>query len=514
MLIKQLKIFLLFVTGAVAMMSFAATEQSLPDLVQAGKRDVALELIRVGENVNAQQPDGTTALHWAVYNFDEELTRALLNKEANPNIKNSFGSFPLEEAVKTANVSLTKMLLNAGADPNLSNQDKQTALMIAARIGNLEIVQMLVKRGADVNAVETWRGQSALMWAAARNHPDIAKYLIDHGADVNLHADAFDWGSQITSEPRAQYRPTGGLTPLLYAARGGCLDCVKAILKTGADINLPDPDGVTALMVAIDNFNYDVAKYLLSQGANPHVWDWWGRTALYIAVDMASYNGRGEANKAPSQEESLDMIRTLLKAGVDPDPQLNMHRPGRGGGNGRFTDDLLNTGATPLLRAANTFDTESVKLLLEYGADIELPNAMGVTPLLAASGFGSARGVLQGNFGPGAEKHSLATVKVLIAAGANIHARVQDTTSYTARIARRSTMSEREGQSVLHAAAKQGWVSVFQYLMDQGADIYVVDNLGQTFMDCAMGEGGGRERRPYESMVAYLKTIGLDKRKQ
>jgi ankyrin repeat protein len=300
------------------------------------------------------------------------------------------------------------------------------------------------------------------------------------------------------------------MTPLLYAARGGCQRCVTAMLKAGADINLPDPDGVTPLMVAIDNFNFDVAEYLLEQGANPHSWDWWGRTPLYIAADMNSYNSRAGDEPQANTNTALDIMKLLLEAGVNPDPQLNMHRPGRGGNSGRFVDDLLNSGATPLLRAANSQDVEAVKLLLDHGAEVDLPNAMGVTPLIAAGGFGSSRGVLGGRFGPDAEARSIATLEVLLAHGANINARVLDTTSLTARIARRSSMTDRQGQTVLFGAISQGWLEATKYLIDHGADLKVKDALGKAPIDAALGAAGGRVDRPIEAMVAYLKSIGIE----
>ena len=165
---------------------------------------------------------------------------------------------------------------------NAPNGDGQTALMLAARTGSLDVAKLLVERGADVNAREAWRDQTALMWAAEGAFPELTQFLIEHGADVNARAAANDWGAQITSEPRAQYRPTGGLTPLLYAARSGCAGCVRALLAAGEDIDRPTPDGVTPLMIAIDNLEFDTAKVLLDAGANPHVSDWWGRTALYL----------------------------------------------------------------------------------------------------------------------------------------------------------------------------------------------------------------------------------------
>ena len=249
--------------------------------------------------------------------------------------------------------------------------------MLAARTGSAATTKLLLEHGADVNARELWREQTALMWAADGAFAELTQLLIDHGADVRARAAANDWGVQITSEPRAQYRPTGGMTPLLYAARSGCADCVRAILAAGEDIDRPTPDGVTALMIAIDNYEFDTAKALLDAGANPHYADWWGRTALYLAVDMNTYVPRTPAHPRSQETTGIDLVRQLLASGVDVDPQLNMHRPGRGGNSARFTDYLLTTGATPLLRAAITHDHEAMRLLLEHGADSRLAERHG-----------------------------------------------------------------------------------------------------------------------------------------
>ena len=268
----------------------AAADDSLAGLIQAGHRDAVLKRIAAGADVNAAQGDGTTPLHWAVYKIDADLVRALLDRGAKPDVINNYGSSPLAEAVKVANARLVEMLLDAGSNVEVSNQEGQTALMLAARAGSVEVADQLVSHGANVNAHEKWRGQTALMWAADAGSAELTRFLIDHKADVNARALANDWPTQLTGEPRNQYRPTGGLTPLLYAARSGCTDCVQALLAAGADPNRPNPDGVTPLMVAIDNFAFDTAKLLFERGANPHVWDWWGRTALYTAIDMNSYS--------------------------------------------------------------------------------------------------------------------------------------------------------------------------------------------------------------------------------
>jgi ankyrin repeat protein len=459
-------------------------DSALADRIEAGDRKSALEMIAKNVPVNAAQPDGSTPLHWAVYRVDEELVKALLAREAKADVLNGFGSSPLAEAVRVANANLVGMLLDAGADPNRANEDGETPLLLAARTGAVKVAELLVSHGARVNARETFRDQTALMWAAAESHPEMVAFLISKGAAVNVRAKANDWPDQMTVEPRVQYRPTGGLTPLLYAARAGCQGCVDVLLKGGADIDLPNPDGMTPLMMAIDNSNYGVARALLDHGANPNTWDWWGRTPLYVAVNM---RGGPDSNPGPRPPDSLVLVNALLNAGVNPNHQLNMLQPGRNGNSGRFKDDLLNTGATALLRAAQTFDDDVVRALLDHHALVDLPNAMGVTPLMAAAGIGTrtAAGVL----GPGppedVEAWSMKTMEILLNAGANVNARITDTTSLTARIARDSTMTRREGQTALFFAAQNGRKNVVRFLLDHGADVNAMGDSGKALLNAA-----------------------------
>lgn len=482
-------------------------DSPLADAIKAGDRDTALKMIRNGADVNAAQGDGTTPLHWAVHKVDHELTKTLLSRGARPDATNIFGAAPLAEAVKIADAAMVKMLLKSGANVEAPNQDGQTALMLAARTGEVPVAELLLEHGADVNAKERWRGQTALMWAAAENRPEMTALLISKGARVDERAAANDWQNQITSEPRAQYRPTGGLTPLLYAVRVGCDRCVQALLDNGADVNLPNPDGVTPLMTAIDNLHFDLAKTLLDRGANPHTWDWWGRTPLYVAVDMNTFVPRGGARTDRGGKlTSLDIIKLLLAAGVNPNPQLNMHRPGRGGNSGRFTDDLLTTGATPLLRAAIAFDIPAIRVLLDGGALVDLPNVMGVTPFMVASGLGVSIRDPRSNYqAPDVQKKAIATMEVLLKAGADVNARATDTSSRTGRIARPSTMTNRQGQTALYGAINWGWISVVQYLLDHGARVDIADAAGKTPLDAMVGNAGGRDHKTVPEVVAMIK---------
>src|SRR5262249_54348029 len=155
------------------------------------------------------------------------------------------------------------------------------------------------------------------------------------------------------------------------------------------------------------------------------------------------------------------------------------------GNSGRFKDDLLNTGATPLLRAAQTFDNEVVRALLDHVAIVDLPNAMGVTPLMATAGIGTRTG--QSVLGPGpppdVEARSIETMNILVKAGADVNARITDTTSRTARIARTSTMTNREGQTALFFAAQSGRAAVVRFLLDHGADVNAMGDSGKALLD-------------------------------
>lgn len=499
----------------VALLPLLATAEDLSDLIRNGDVHGAMAAIRAGADVNAKQSDGTTPLLWAVYSVDHELAQELLARGADPNVRNSLGATALAEAVSLADEPMVRALLKARADPNLGNDTGQTPLMLAASTGSLPIVEMLVKAGARVNEHEKTRDQTPLMWAVGNGNAAVVDFLIRHKAEVDVRAAVNDWGNQITSEPRAQYRPSGGLTPLLYATRFGCIECARLLLKAGADINRPTPDGVTPLVNAIDNLQYEMANFLLDQGANPHLTDWWGRNALYVAIDMRSFSPRfaaGAANQPaegptpPENQEALALARRLLDMGVNANVQLDMHRPGRGGNQGRFTDDLLTTGATPLLRAAVAHDRQAVELLLQHGAIVDLPNVMGVTPLMAAAGVGASVRDTRGWYGSDVQDRALAVLPLLLAAGADVNARIDDTSSHTAVIARPSSMTNRQGQTAIFGSINWSWTRVAKYLLDNGARVDVTDAAGKTVLDALEGKAGGRDFRASDDMSALIKA--------
>ena len=175
------------------------------------------------------------------------------------------------------------------------------------------------------------------------------------------------------------------------------------------------------------------------------------------------------------------MINILLAAGVDLNPQLNMHRPSRGGNSGRFVEEFYNTGCTPLLRATIAGDVEVVRTLLDKGASPNI-EGMGLTPFLVAAGVGTGgRGTGLAASTSAGGPANVALMDLLVSHGADVNAQVTGTKTYTMRISR--APSSTEGMTALHVAAQKGNADVVRYLLDQGAKTDLVDGNGRKPLD-------------------------------
>jgi len=434
-------------------------------------------------DVNHRFSDGSTPLQWAVYEGDVEEARRLIEAGADVSAANDYGATAMGLAAEVGHTELLELLLDAGADVDSPNPEGQTALMAVARTGNVEAARLLLDRGAAVDARERWGGQTALMWASARRHPQMMALLISRGADVDARSIHRDYQRHVTAEGRPKSLDSGGFTPLLYAARENCIACVDVLLANGADIDLPDPDGVSPLLLAIMNANWDLAKRLIEAGANVNQWDIFGQAPLFAAVGLYTRADGGRASiDPPNETKGIEVLRMLLERGADPNMQL-FFRPAnvRGSTNTR--------GSTPLIRAANNGDLEVVKLLLEHGADPTLYMADRQTPIHA---------VLAGR---APERQALELIRVFYEAGTDVNV-----------VALVHHMQEVRGGSALHYAVRKRYKEVIKQLAAYGIDMDARDQDGLTALDYTQSRGFmpfmALQTPIYEEEAALLRELG------
>jgi ankyrin repeat protein len=524
-----------FIAASIAAMSIAsAAEPTLLDAAERGDRAAALRLLEKGANPNTPGPDGTTAIMYAAANDDIELVRALIKAGANAGLKNQFGTSAITEAAIIGSASVIDALLKAGADPNTRNPEGETPLMAVARSGKVDAARRLLEARADVNAKEGFGGQTALMWAAAQGQAEMVKLLAASGADVNARGVVRQWERKVITEPRPKDMNKGGFTPLLYAAREGCVECARHLIAAGADLDIEDPERITPLNMALFNLHFEFAAVMIKAGADVDKWDLFGRSPLYMAADVSTLptKGNGAVAVLPSEDSltALDVARMLLDAGANPNLQLKRRPPYRDVPQDRGGDTILAQGATPLLRASRAGDAPLVELLLKHKALVDLPSKEGVTPLMAAAGveFGErvTRGRNRTNDGV------LATMRLLLDAGADINARMvaepgrgpadgqtTQAASFAAGIRRASQMPSAMAvphQTALHGAAQRGLTPIVKFLAENGADLQAKDAGGRTALDLAKGVGvaGVRQasREPFPETVALLESLMGSKR--
>jgi uncharacterized protein len=445
-------------------------------------------LIRQRADVNAAQADGTTALHWAAHWNDLDAVNVLLRAGAKVNAKNRYGATPLSEAVVTGNAGIVQALLNAGASAKtLTTEDGEAVLMTAARAGNVEAVKMLLDRGADVNARENYKGQTALMWAAAERHTEIVKLLLQHGADWKVRSvDRETKPPRLSAASSVSPIARGGFTALAFAAREGDIATARVMLDAGVDINYGDIDNTSALVVAIMNKQYTFAKFLLERGSDPNTVDAYGRTPLYAIVDIRNEDWSTLPNrKSDDPLPTLEIVKELLARGAKLDAALTKPLPGRSGMDSG--DTSLNTGATPLMRAARSADAAVMRVLLEKGANPNLTTSPdGNNALMFAAGVG-----WRDKYTRGTDEEALEALKVMMETGLDVRA------------------ANAKGETALHGAASRGADIVVQHLVEHGGDINAKTKKDFTPLDVALGKDSVAQLPvPHDSTVALLRKLG------
>ena len=405
-----------------------------------------------------------------------------------------WGEFPLFDAIDHGDPEFVRLLVNTGADINATaGFGGNTALHEAVAQGSAEIVQVLVDAGADIEAAG-FMGQTPLSLAAEEGATEIMKVLLGRAPDF---ATAASGDSKKAPSPSA----IGGKA-LFTAIGSDNAVMVRLMVEAGADVNAAEGfGGNTPLHEAVENGNAEIVQILVDAGADIEAEGFMGRTPLGLAAEegateiMQILLGQGADNGTPEGEDKqspaigsealftaikkgdVETVRLLVEAGADVNAAEGF------GGN------------TPLHEAVEEGNAEIVQILVDAGADIEAEGFMGQTPLGLAAEEGATE-IMQILLGQGAdngtpegedkqspaigsealftaiESGNVTLVNLLVEAGADVNA-----------------AEGFGGNTPLHEAVEEGNAEIVQILVDAGADIEAEGFMGQTPLGLAAEEG-------------------------
>lgn len=470
-------------------------------------------------SVNAKDKSGQTALFHATY-YDPEIVKALLAAGANVNEVDNNGRTALMNATngwRDSALEMVKAMLAAGADVNAADSQGRTALLNLAKDRDKSpmILRALLDAGANINLADA-TGQTPLMNLAQAPSPEMLQMAIDAGASINARdkdgrsalSYSISGGSGlvppkvralIAAGANVNAGDSSGVTPLMLAARAESLELVKALLHAGAVVDAKDNQGQTALMHVVSESNYrdsttEVVSELLQSKAHFNAVDHSGRTPLM----MAAKTGYGK------------LVQLLLASGASVNAQdavgqsALLHAAGESGYSTSEAiklllaakanvNDVNHRKQTALMLAALRGNLESVTMLIDAGAAINIKDEDGLTPMLYAAWGGNepAFDIITALLKAGAKTDDVSrdgeTGLMLAAWHSTVHVMQIFLTARASVNAR-----NKRGETALMYATKRNGdhgVANVKLLLKSGADVSVTNKDGQTAIAIARARG-------------------------
>ena len=325
----------------------AAGPSLLADAAQRGDFAAVQDLLKKQSDVNAPQGDGMTALHWASLNGDLMTVDLLLKSKAAVEPATRLGNYtPLHLASSRGHGAVIARLLAAGARATAPTSTGVQPIHLAAQAGDIAGVQALIASGADVNAKDATHERTPLIFAASENRADVMKFLISKGANVQQTTKVIDYVDRArtdnTDRTTRDRELAAALGKPVVVGRG----------QGGFDPNDPDPQVQAALaqQAAVSGRGGRAG----GGGPRPpsdieNIGKQGGFTALHYAV----------------RDGDIEAAEVLMEA------QADINAPSAG------------DKSTPLIVATVNGQYDLAMALLERGANPNLANDDGVTPLFA-----------------------------------------------------------------------------------------------------------------------------------
>lgn len=216
-----------------------------------------LQLTAVAAQVPPSDADVAAykGLHQAAATGDASRITALAKSGADVNARDAYDRTPAMVAAHRGHKAAIAALIAADADLNALDRDRYDVLTISGVRGDADIVEMVLKAGAKPGQTTSPYDGTALIASAHRGHVDVVKALIGGGAPLD-HVNNLNWTALIEA---------------IVLGDGGTAhtEIVRMLVKAGADVNLPDGNGVTPLGLAKRRDYGEMIRILEAAGAKP-----------------------------------------------------------------------------------------------------------------------------------------------------------------------------------------------------------------------------------------------------